>query len=210
MDITPIRTQNIRTAIRLELFTVGYMVLEALAALGIGFLTRSASLETFGLDSLIEIASGLVLLWRLNAEWKGRDPESVERVEHRAARLAGVSLLLLAVYVALESLDTLLTRAEAEPSLWGIGLALLSLGIMPLLGKLKLGAADRIRSRALHADAFENITCAYLSLTLLLGLTANYLFKWWWADPIAALVMVYFILREAREALAGEPENAES
>ncbi len=210
MDVTPIRTQNIRTAIRLELFTVGYMVLEALAALGIGFLTRSASLETFGLDSLIEIASGLVLLWRLNAEWKGRDPESVERVEHRAARLAGVSLLLLAVYVALESLDTLLTRAEAEPSLWGIGLALLSLGIMPLLGKLKLGAADRIHSRALHADAFENIACAYLSLTLLLGLTANYLFKWWWADPIAALVMVYFILREAREALAGEPENDES
>ncbi len=185
------------------------MVLEALGALLIGFLTRSASLETFGLDSVIELASGLVLLWRLNAEWKGTDAESVERVEHRAARFAGASLLLLALYVVLQSLYTLLTRAESEPSLWGIGLAVLSLAIMPVLGRLKLRAADRISSRALHADAFETIACAYLSLTLLLGLTADYLFRWWWADPLAALVMVYFIVREAREALAAEHENDE-
>lgn len=209
MEADLIRTKNINTAIRLEIFTVGYMAFEALAALFIGFSTRSASLETFGLDSLIEIASGFVLLWRLNAEWKGEAPDSVEKVENRAARLAGTSLLALAVYVAIQSLYALITKTESELSLWGIMLAILSLAIMPLLGRLKLNAADRIQSRALRADAFESIACAYLSLTLLLGLAASYLFKWWWADPIAALVMLYFIIREAREALSGEHKEDE-
>jgi divalent metal cation (Fe/Co/Zn/Cd) transporter len=209
MDTVLIRSRNVKRAIRLEIFTVGYMTFEALAALFIGFSARSASLETFGLDSLIELASGLVLLWRLNAEWRGNDPGVVEKVEKRAARFAGTSLLVLAVYVGLQSLYTLLTKAESEPSLWGIGLACLSLAIMPLLGRLKLKAADIISSPALHADAFETIACAYLSFTLLLGLTANYLLKWWWADPVAALAMLYFILREAREALAGEHDHGD-
>lgn len=199
-----IRSRNVRTAIRLEIVTIGYNALEAVAALSLGFAARSASLETFGLDSLIELASGLVLVWRLNAESKGEDSETVEQVERRAARLAGISLLLLAAYVAFESLYTLFTQAESEPTLWGIGLAFLSLVVMPLLGRLKLKVADSLQSRALHADAFETIACAYLSLTLLLGLGSNYLFGWWWADPLAALVMVYFIVREAREALSGQ------
>lgn len=95
-------------------------------------------------------------------------------------------------------------RDQPEASIWGIALAMALLIVMPVLAKLKLRYAERIDSRALHADAFETIACAYLSFTLLLGLGANYLFGWWWADALAALAMLYFIVREAREALAGE------
>ncbi len=201
---TMLRTRDVRGAFALELFTVGYMAFEALAALWIGIATRSVSLETFGLDSLIEIASALVLLWRLNAEGQGNDAERVEVIEQRAARFVGLTLLGLAAFVLVQALYSLITREQPEASIWGIALAMASLIVMPVLAKLKLSYAERIESRALHADAFETIACAYLSFTLLLGLGANYLFGWWWADPLAALAMLYFIVREARETLAGE------
>lgn len=201
---TMLRTRDVRGAFALELFTVGYMTFEALAALWIGIATRSVSLETFGLDSLIEIASALVLLWRLSAEGQGNDAERVEVIEKRAARFVGLTLLGLAVFVFVQSLASLIAREQPEASIWGIALAMASLIVMPVLAKLKLSYAERIDSRALHADAFETIACAYLSFTLLLGLGANYLFGWWWADPLAALAMLYFIVREARETLAGE------
>ncbi len=201
---TMMRTRDVRGAFALELFTVGYMTFEALAALWIGIATRSVSLETFGLDSLIEIASALVLLWRLNAERQGEDAERVELIEQRAARFVGITLLALAAFVLVQALYSLITREQPEASIWGIALAVASLIVMPVLAKLKLRYAERIDSRALHADAFETIACAYLSFTLLLGLGANFLFGWWWADPLAALAMLYFIVREAREALTGE------
>ncbi len=198
------RARNVRAAFALELFTLGYMVFEAAAALGIGLATRSISLETFGLDSLIEIASALVLIWRLNAERNGGQSERIELVERRAAQFVGWTLLLLAVYVLFQSLYSLIVREQPEASGWGLALALASLIVMPLLARLKLRYAERISSQALRADAVESLACAYLSLTLLLGLGANYLFGWWWADPVAALAMLYFIVREAREALSGE------
>jgi divalent metal cation (Fe/Co/Zn/Cd) transporter len=198
------RLLEVSAAFSLELFTVAYMVFEASAALGIGFVTRSVSLQTFGLDSLIEIASALVLLWRLNVERRGGDSARVESMEHRAERFVGWSLLALAAYVLIQSIYSVIGREQPESSIWGIALAAASLVVMPLLAKLKLRYADRIGSRALHADAFETLACAYLSFTLLLGLGANYLLGWWWADSLAALAMLYFIVREAREALAGE------
>ncbi len=198
------RTQAVRQAIGLELFTIGYMVFEAMAALWIGFASRSTSLETFGLDSLIELVSGSILLWRLNVERRDHDPDRVEAVELRASKIVGWSLIALAIYVAIQSASELITRAKPEPNIWGILLAMAALIVMPILALLKLRTADRINSRALHADAFETIACAYLSGALLLGLVANYLFGWWWADAIAALVMLYFIVREAREALSGK------
>jgi len=201
------RARDVNRAFSLELVTIGYMIFEAVAALGIGIATRSISLEAFGLDSLIEIASASVLLWRLNAERRGADDERIEAMEHRAARFVGITLFALAAYILIQSLYALATRAQPEASIWGIALALASLVIMPVLAKLKLGAAEKIASRALRADAFETVACAYLSFTLLLGLGANYLFGWWWADPIAALGMLYFIVREAREALSGEHEH---
>jgi divalent metal cation (Fe/Co/Zn/Cd) transporter len=204
---TMARARDVRSALLLEWLTIGYMVFEAVAALGIGFVTRSISLETFGLDSLIEIVSAGVLIWRLNVEVRGGDAEKIESIERRSARVVGFSLFVLAAYVLLQSLYSLLTRAQADANIWGIALALSSLIVMPLLAKFKLNFAQRIHSRALHADAYETIACAYLSFALLVGLAANYLFGWWWADALAALVMLYFIVREAREALSGEEEH---
>ena len=201
------RVHRVRAAFALEVFTVAYMMFEAAAALGIGIATRSVSLETFGLDSLIEIASALVLVWRLRAEQRGEGDDRVEFIERRATRLVGWTLLALAAYILFQSLYSLITRAQPEASVWGIALAVASLVLMPIMAKLKLHYAERIGSRALRADGFETIACAYLSFTLLLGLSANYLLSWWWADSLAALVMLYLIVREAREALSGDEEE---
>jgi divalent metal cation (Fe/Co/Zn/Cd) transporter len=207
LPIEATRGQGVRTAIRLEVVTISYNVLEGIIAIALGIAASSTSLETFGLDSLIELASGFVLLWRLNVERRGEEAERVEHVERRAARLAGLGLALLAIYVVIAAIYALITQSRPEPSLPGIVLAILSLIIMPVLARLKLRTAAQINSRALHADAYETIVCAYLSATLLLGLGANYVLGWWFADPIASLVMVYFIVREAREALSGEEED---
>jgi divalent metal cation (Fe/Co/Zn/Cd) transporter len=204
MNSADVRTQYVRQAIGLEVFTIGYMIFEAIAALWIGLASRSTSLETFGLDSLIELISGSILLWRLNVEQRDHDPDRIEAVEQRASKIVGWSLIALAIYVAFQSASELIAQAKPEPNIWGILLAIASLVLMPILARFKLRAADRINSRALHADAFETIACAYLSFALLLGLAANYFFGWWWADAFAALVMLYFIVREAREALSGE------
>jgi divalent metal cation (Fe/Co/Zn/Cd) transporter len=201
------RAGHLRTAVGLELFTVAFVIFEALAALWIGLSTASASLEAFGLDSLIELASGLILLWRLISEQRSTGQERIEMVEQRASRFVGLSLLALAVYIVAQSLYSLVTFAKPAPSVWGIALALTSLAAMLALARLKLQIAASIGSRALHADAFETIACAYLSFTLLLGLASNFLFGWWWADSLAALIMLYFIVREAKEALSGERDE---
>jgi divalent metal cation (Fe/Co/Zn/Cd) transporter len=198
------RRMEVSAAFKLELFTTAYMIFEAGAALGLGLATRSVSLRTFGLDSLIEIASAVVLLWRLNVERRGVDSARVESIEHRAELFVGWSLLALAAYVLLQSISSLTAHQQPESSIWGLALAMASLVLMPLLARLKLRYAERINSRALHADAFETLACAYLSFTLLLGLGANYIFGWWWADSLSALAMLYFIVREAREALMSE------
>ena len=207
MSSVEIRSHSVRQAIGLELFTIAYMLFEAIAALWIGLASRSTSLETFGLDSLIELVSGGVLLWRLKAERRKHDPESIEVIERRAAKFVGWSLVVLAIYVALQSLSELIAQAKPEPNIWGIALAIASLIVMPVLAWFKLQIANRIGSRALHADAIESVACAYLSGTLLLGLAANYWLGWWWADAVAALIMIYFIVREAREALSGEHDE---
>ena len=198
------RSRDMSRALWIEIFTVSYNIVEALLAIGIGILTRSISLETFGLDSIIEVTAGFILIWRLNAERRNGDLERVEQVEHRAARFVGISLLILAAYVLFQSIYSLVTREQPEASIWGIALAIASLIVMPIVAKLKLIYAEKISSRALRADAVETIACAFLSFTLLLGLAANYFLGWWLADPLAALVMVYFIVREAREAWSGE------
>ena len=203
------RARDLNRALAVEIFTVSYNIIEALLAIGIGVATRSISLETFGLDSIIEVTAGFVLIWRLNAEKQNGDLERVEQVEHRASRFVGITLFALAAYVLVQSIYALVTRSQPEASPWGIALAIASLIVMPIVAKLKLVYAEKISSRALRADAAETIACAYLSFTLLLGLGANYLFGWWWADPIAALAMLYFIVREAREALSDEPQHDE-
>lgn len=206
----PARTNGLRAVLGLEIFTIVYMVLEAGAGLGIGLATKSVSLQSFGLDSLIEIASALVLIRRITAESNGARGGDLETVERRAARLAGWLLVALGAYVLIQSSYNLYVQVRPDPSVWGILLAMTSLVTMPMLARIKLVYARRLGSGALRADAFESIACAYLAFALLLGVGANYLFSWWWADPLAAFVMVYFILKEAREALVTDRLESEA
>lgn len=182
----------------LEHFTLGWNALEAVIAVGAGIVAGSTALLGFGLDSVIESLSGAVLLWRLWDEKKG------EERERQALKLVGVSFLVLAVYVAYEATETLLMQEPPDASYVGIGLAVASVIVMPLLARAKRKVAARLGSRALHADSRQTDICSYLSAILLLGLAANALFGWWWADPAAGLLMVPIIGKEGVEALRGE------
>ncbi|MBI5191472.1 MAG: cation transporter [Nitrospirae bacterium] len=193
-----------RHALRLETFTIAWNVVEAFVAVGIGLYSGSVALVAFGFDSLIETVAAVVLFWRLYTEYRGRagSEAAIERVERKASYWVGVSFFLLAAYVLYESAETLVSRELAHPGPWGVGLALLSSIVMPVLWRMKLRAADAVGSRAMRSEAAETIICAYLSFVLLAGLLLNYLFGWWWADPAAALVMLYFIVKEGLEAFA--------
>lgn len=195
------RQAQIRLGVWIELVAIGWMIVEASVALFTGFLTHSVSLQGFGIDSIIELISGGVLLWRLLVEQRGGSNESVERAERRASWVSVLSLFALALYIVVASLLTFALRTRPESSAWGISLAIAAAVIMPLLWQGKLRIARRIGSAALKADAACSVTCAYMSITLLIGLSLNALLGWWWADPLAALILVYFIAREGREAL---------
>jgi divalent metal cation (Fe/Co/Zn/Cd) transporter len=196
----PDRVQLVRRATRLEYLTVGWNLLEAVVAIVSGLLAGSVALMGFGLDSVIETFSGATLLWRLGHD---HDPERRERSERLALRLVGLSLLLLAVYVAADAALALLHRKQPEESLPGIVLAAVSLAVMPLLARAKRKVAQAIGSDALHADSVQTDICAWLSAILLGGLLLNALRGWWWADPIAALIMAPLIGKEGIEALRG-------
>jgi divalent metal cation (Fe/Co/Zn/Cd) transporter len=185
----------------LEYATVGYNVLEGVIAIGSGLLAGSVALIGFGIDSGIEVLSGLILLWRLNAQ---RDQEDRERAEARALKLVGWSFLLLAAYVTWDAGMSLFRREAPDQSTIGIALAALSVIVMPLLVRAKRRVAGQLSSRALAADSKQTELCTYLSAILLIGLGLNAWVGWWWADPAAALVMVPIIAKEGVEALRGE------
>jgi len=182
-----------------EYFTVGWNVIEGLVAIAAGITAGSIALVGFGLDSYVEVASGLVLIWRLRKHGFGDEQE--EAAEKKAVLFVGATFLLLALYVTYESGKKLLFHEHPDESIVGIILAIVSLIVMPILAFYKKKIASEINSRALRADALETLACSYLSLTLIVGLGANALFGWWWADPLAALAMVYFLVREGWEAI---------
>lgn len=184
--------------------TLAYNVAEGSLALYAGWQASSIALIGFGLDSWIEVAAAAVLLWRLRLESAGVDPEVLEAGEHRVLRFVGLTFLLLALYVIGQAGWKLWSGEAADESLWGIALAVASLVIMPLVAWGKLRAASAIGSGSLRAEAKETLACSYLSLALLLGLAANAAWGWWWADPVAALLMVPWLVREGMEALRGE------
>jgi divalent metal cation (Fe/Co/Zn/Cd) transporter len=192
------RISLLRRGVRLEVATVTYNTLEGLVAIIAGLATGSVALTGFGVDSVIEVASGVVLWWRLREEL-GSAPVG-PTVEARAARWAGALLLALAAYLVVESGRRLIVRDQPEPSVVGMALTALSLIVMPLLARAKLRTARALDSAALRADAHETIVCAWLSLTTLVGLGLNALLGWWWADPLAALAMLPLIVREGLEA----------
>ncbi|HVF86177.1 MAG TPA: cation transporter [Pyrinomonadaceae bacterium] len=192
------RAANVRRGRRLEYLTIAWNSLEAIAAIGAGLFAGSVALVGFGVDSVIETSSGAILLWRL------RDGERGEARERIALRLVGVSLLLLAAYVAFDAVKSLIMREPPGASYIGIGIAAVSLVVMPLLARAKRRVAAELNSRALQADSRQTNLCAYLSAILLAGLALNALFGLWWADPAAGLVMTPIIAKEGVEALRGE------
>lgn len=190
------RLATIRRGRQLEYLTIAWNSAEATVALIAGLVASSIALVGFGLDSVIEVLSGAIVLWRLVA-----DNEHAERI---ALKVVGASFVVLAAYVAFDSIKTLWLREAPERSLAGILLAAVSLIVMPLLARAKRRVAAGIGSRALHADSRQTDLCAYLSAILLGGLLLNALLGWWWADPAAGLVMTPIIVNEGREALRGE------
>jgi divalent metal cation (Fe/Co/Zn/Cd) transporter len=192
------RISLLRRGVLLEVATVTYNALEGVVAIGAGLAAGSVALTGFGVDSVIEVASGVVLWWRFREEL-GSAPVG-PKVEARAARAAGALLLALAACLVVESGRRLIVRDRPEPSAVGMALTALSLIVMPLLARAKLRTARALESAALRADAHETIVCAWLSLTTLVGLGLNALLGWWWADPLAALAMLPLIVREGLEA----------
>jgi divalent metal cation (Fe/Co/Zn/Cd) transporter len=185
----------------LEYFTIVWNTLEAVVALLAGIIAGSISLLGFGLDSFIELISGSTLLWRMS---KDADISRRERNEKLSFKVVGICFLALAAYVALESITGLLGRKAPEHSLAGIILAAASLIVMPLLSGAKRRVARDLGSRAMKADARQTEFCSYLSAILLAGLLLNAAVGWWWADPVAALIMTLFIAREGYHAIRGE------
>lgn len=198
---TPSRAALVKRGRRLEYFTIAYNSLEGLVAILAGLWAGSIALVGFGFDSIIEVTSGAALLWRLSADVNEDRREQAERV---ALRIVGYCFLALAIYVAYDSIASLLSRKVPEASLSGILLAVASLIVMPLLARGKRNVAQSIKSGALKADAKQTELCTYLSAILLGGLSLNALFGWWWADPIAALNMVPIIAKEGVVSLRGE------
>lgn len=176
-------------------------MVEAGVAIWAGTAAGSIALLGFGLDSVIECAASAVLLWRLAVEMRGGDGQRVETAERRSRRFVGLTFLALAAYVLVEAVVTLVFADHPRPSVPGIVLAAVSLAVMPLLAWAKLRTAKGLGSGALEAEAKETLACAYLSFTLLVGLALNAALGWWWADPVAALAMVPWLLKEGVEGV---------
>jgi len=192
------RAYDARKGRRLEYFTLAWNLIEAGVAVAAGITAGSIALVGFGVDSLIECLSGGILLWRLQLH------EADERREEIATKLVGVSFFLLAAYVAFDATKTLIMREEPHVSIVGIVLSCASLIVMPLLARAKRRVALDLESRSLDADSRQTDLCAYLSAILLGGLALNALLGWWWADPIAGVIMVPIIAREGYETLQGD------
>jgi divalent metal cation (Fe/Co/Zn/Cd) transporter len=193
------RPDVVRRGRWLEYFTIGWNGLEGLVSIAAGTIAGSVSLMGFGLDSLIEVTSGAALLWRLHHDLNASRREAVER---KTLRIVGLCFIALAIYIAVESLFSLIQREAPEKSIPGIVIAVLALVVMPLLARAKRSVAEGIGSEVMKADAKQADFCTYLSAILLGGLLFNGLFGWWWADPVAALVMVPIIASEGINGLS--------
>jgi divalent metal cation (Fe/Co/Zn/Cd) transporter len=199
------RPQLLSRALQLAFFTVAWNVVEGLVAIWAAIAAGSDALLGFGLDSGVESLSGLVLIWRLNIERK--DTDRAEEVEERALKLIGLTFFALAVFVGYQSVTTLLNGERPESSWVGIAVTILSVIVMPILARSKERVGEAIGSRAVLADSAETWACVYLSAVVLAGLALNALFGWWWADPVAAIAVVGFLVKEGREAFSHEDHD---
>ena len=192
------RAAHTQAGRKIEYLSIAWTTLEAVAGIIAGVLAGSVALIGFGVDSAIEVASSIVLLWRLS-----NHPHAEER-ENVAHRLVGVGFLALAAYISFDALHDLITHELSRVSYFGIVYAAACIVVMPLLARAKRRVAAQLDSDALHADSHQSDICAYLSVILLVGLGLNALFGWWWADPVAALCMLPIIIKEGFAGLRGE------
>jgi divalent metal cation (Fe/Co/Zn/Cd) transporter len=195
----PARERLVARARLLARLGIGWHAIEAAIAVGAGIAAGSIALVGFGADSVVESVAGFVLLWRF-----GGERVSSESAERRAYRLIGVSFYVIAAYVGIEAIRQLIDGSRPEVSWIGIGLAAVTLATMPPLAVAKARVAERLHSAATRAEGRQNMLCAYLSGALLIGLGANALVGWWWADPVTALLIAGVAVREGRESWRGE------
>ena len=191
-------------ALRLEYLTVGWNVVEGLVAVAAALAAGSVALLGFGIDSFVESTSGSIIIWRLVAERAQGDAEATEAIERRAQKLVALSLYGLAAYIVFTALKTLALQEHPAPSAVGVAVTSLSIGLMWWLARAKRRTAIALGSRAMQADAFQTTACWWLSIIVLAGIGINALTGWWWADPFAAIAMCLVLVREGRDAWAGE------
>jgi cation diffusion facilitator family transporter len=192
------RAPLVRRGIWLSYATIGYNSLEAIGSLMAGFLAGSVALVGFGIDSVIEVTASLAAQWRLRSDVT---PSRRERVEFLSHRIVGFCFIALAIYVLFDAVSTLVRREEPEGSVFGIIILALSVIVMPILARSKKKVARELTSGALEAEATQTSLCAYLSMIALGGVALNAVFGWWWADPVAALLMVPIIAAEGWEGV---------
>lgn len=191
----------VRQGLRIEALSLTWMMVEAAVALAVGISAHSLALQAFGVDSVIELVSGGILFWRLGIEAHGASPHHIAIAERRSSLVVGWALLVLAAYVVIMAIIALVTHGGAQPTKLGLAIAGASALIMPYLARRKRTIGTQIGSTALVADGACSMVCAYMSLTVLVGLGLTALFGWWWLNPIAALAVIYFVVREGLEAI---------
>ena len=192
-----------KRALLLSYFTIAYNVVEFILSIIAGTLANSVALIGFGLDSLVESLSAGIMVWRFSKHGKISQEEE-ERIEQKAETLVCYTFLILAVYILYEAIDKFVNHEIPEPSLFGIIIAFASIILMPILYKMKYKTGKALNSKSLIADSKETLACTFLSVALLIGLGANYLFGFWQADPIVGFVIVIYLVRESTEILRGE------
>ena len=195
-----------RKALLYEYFTVGYNILEATASILAGRIANSIALVGFGLDSLVESLSGLVLIWRLKKHGRMTEEEE-ERIERRASRFVGATFFVLAAYVLFESVRKIVLKDIPDTSVAGIIIAVLSLIVMPVLASKKLALGRRLGLRSLVADSKETFVCTVLSFALLFGLVMRSALNFWLADPIVGLIIVGYLIKEGYELIFEEEDE---
>jgi divalent metal cation (Fe/Co/Zn/Cd) transporter len=200
----PSNPRALKIGLWLVIFTIAYNLLESLIALFSGYKAESIALVGFGFDSLIEVSAAVLVLWRLALQLKQSDDAVVEKAETNVHRFVGITFFALATYILFDAGSLLFHQEAPKESLIGIILAIVSLIIMPALAWGKIRVAKEIGSLALAAEAKETIACSILSLILLVGLSLNALLGWWWADPVAGLVMIPWLIKEGVAGIKGE------
>jgi len=189
----------VRRARLLAWLGLGWHAIEAVVAIGAGIVASSIALVGFGADSIVESLAGITVLWRF-----AESRSASERAERRAQQVIGASFFAIAVYISAEAIRTLVSGSHPDVSWIGIGLAAITLAIMPPLAAAKARVGERLQSSATKSEGRQNMLCAYLSAALLVGLGGNALFGWWWADPLTAFVIAAVAVDEGRKAWAGE------